>query len=227
MIKLYDLALADDEIRPSPYCWKVKFALLHKGLEFETVPLHFAEKENYPDKEHGLLPVVEDRDEMIADSGKIIAWLENTFPEKPLTTTSGERAAVEFYNAWLGAVLLPTLVPLLFVRIHAAAHDDDKNHYRTTREKKLGVTLEEAAAKPGLKAEAEAAFKTLAMPLAGFRFLGGDTPNLSDYTVFSFVMWMRSVAGDDYLELPQPVVAWIERMLDLFDGYARKAKRIS
>ncbi|WP_411817901.1 glutathione S-transferase N-terminal domain-containing protein [Hyphococcus sp. DH-69] len=225
MIKLYDLALANEDVRPSPYCWKVKFALMHKGLEFETVPLRFAEKDNYPDREHGMLPVIEDREQIICDSNNIVAWLEKNFPDKPLTETSGERAAVEFYNAWLTSDLMPILAPLLWVRIHAAAHDDDKNHYRTTREKRLGSTLEEAAAKPGLKAEAEAAFKTLAMPLAGFRFLGGDTPNLSDYTVFSFVMWMRSVVSDDFLDLPQPVVAWIERMLDLFDGYAREAVR--
>ena len=36
-IKLYDLAAAEDDRRFSPYCWRVKMALLHKGLDFETI----------------------------------------------------------------------------------------------------------------------------------------------------------------------------------------------
>jgi Glutathione S-transferase, N-terminal domain len=34
-IKLYDLAAAEDDRRFSPYCWRAKMALKHKGLEFE------------------------------------------------------------------------------------------------------------------------------------------------------------------------------------------------
>ena len=37
-IKLYDLAGAEDDRRFSPYCWRTKMALKHKGLEFETAP---------------------------------------------------------------------------------------------------------------------------------------------------------------------------------------------
>src|SRR5881394_4497405 len=37
-IKLYDLAGAEDDRRFSPYCWRVKMALKHKGLDFETIP---------------------------------------------------------------------------------------------------------------------------------------------------------------------------------------------
>ncbi|MDE1903950.1 MAG: glutathione S-transferase N-terminal domain-containing protein, partial [Alphaproteobacteria bacterium] len=38
MLKLFDLAGADDDRRFSPYCWRVKLALAHKGLPVETVP---------------------------------------------------------------------------------------------------------------------------------------------------------------------------------------------
>ena len=44
-IKLYDLAGAEDDRRFSPYCWRVKMALVHKGLAFETVPWRFTEKD--------------------------------------------------------------------------------------------------------------------------------------------------------------------------------------
>ena len=35
-ITLYDLAGADEHRRFSPYCWRTKMALAHKGLAFTT-----------------------------------------------------------------------------------------------------------------------------------------------------------------------------------------------
>jgi glutathione S-transferase len=41
------------------------------------------------------------------------------------------------------------------------------------------------------------------------------------------MMWPRCATAEDVFDAPQPVAAWMERMLDLYDGYARKAKRAS
>lgn len=224
-IKLYDLALADPDVRPSPFCWRAKFALLHKGVSFETVALPFANKESYPDKDHGLLPILVDGDEVVCDSANIYAYVERKFDGSPLAATPGERAAAEFYNAWLAANLFPHLAPLMFVRVHAAAHEDDKAYFRRTREKRLGRTLEEAAATPGLRENIEQALQTLAAPLTRYAFLGGDQANLSDYNVFSIFQWVRVTAQEELFAAPQAVADWKERMLDLFGGYAREAKR--
>ena len=40
-ITLYDLCGQDDR-RFSPFCWRTKYALAHKGLAFETVPVSFS-----------------------------------------------------------------------------------------------------------------------------------------------------------------------------------------
>jgi glutathione S-transferase len=34
---LYDLAGADAERRFSPYCWRIRLAVAHKGMEVETI----------------------------------------------------------------------------------------------------------------------------------------------------------------------------------------------
>ena len=78
---------------------------------------------------------------------------------------------------------------------------------------------------PGLQEKIETALQTLSAPLARNKYLGGDAPNLCDYFVFSPLMWQRSVTSEKLYETPQAVDAWVERMLDLFDGYGRKAKR--
>ena len=221
---LYDLALADVDVRPSPFCWLAKFALLHKGLEFETAPLRFAEKENYPDANHKTLPVLRDGEKVICDSANIIAHLDSQHAGPALLSTDGERAAADFYSAWLSGSVFPALAPKLIPLIYANVHSDDKEYFRTAREERFGKTLEELAATPGLEEEMEAALKTLAAPLARHKFLGGEDPNLCDYKVFSPFMWQRSVLADDFYKAPQSVDAWRERMLDQFDGYARNAK---
>ncbi len=223
-MKLYDLALADIDVRLSPWCWLVKFALLHKGAAFETVPVRFADKTQYPDPEHGRVPVLMTAEETITDSARIVAWLEKNVAGEPFTTTDAERAASDFYQAWLGARIYPFLGPMLFLKIWANVHEDDKEYFRTSREERLGKTLEEAAATPGLADNLETSLQTLAAPLARHKFLGGEKPNLADYQVMSAFMWQRAVTAKPLYEAPQAVEAWKERMLDLFDGYARKAK---
>jgi len=223
-LQLFDLALADIDVRPSPFCWLAKFALLHKGLDFETVPLRFKEKENYPDPDYGLLPVLKDGDEIICDSGNIIAHIEEKYPGDKIVATAGEQAAADFYAAWVANNLYPALGPMMYLRVLAAAHEDDQNYYRETREKRLGVKLEAASIVAGQNKKVEKALQTLAAPLARHKFLGGEAPNLCDYIVFSPIMWQRAVTSEVFYETPQAVDAWRERMLDLFDGYARKAK---
>lgn len=221
---LYDLALADEDLRPSPFCWFAKFVLLHKGVDFGTVPLRFAEKDNYPDPEHGKLPILKAGDEIICDSAHIVAWLEKNVSGPALAATDGERAAADFYQAWAANNLFPGLGPMLFARLWVLVHEDDKGYFRQTREERFGKTLEEMAAAKGSREKVEMALQTLAAPLARNKFLGGASANISDYILFSPLMWKRTVTRDELYETPQAVDAWQERMLDLFDGYARKAK---
>ena len=47
MITLYDLVFQEDR-RPSPFCWRAKFALKHKGLDWRDEPTGFTEKQRSP-----------------------------------------------------------------------------------------------------------------------------------------------------------------------------------
>lgn len=223
-MKLYDLAFADPDVRFSPFCWIAKFGLLHKGIPFETVPLRFTEKENYPDQDHGKLPILADGETIVCDSANILTYLDDKFPAKPLTATPGEQSAAIFANAFVGAHIFPALAPMLMWRVCTGAHADDQAYFRETREKRFGITLEELSKTPGLKEKAEAAMSLLAAPLSEKPFLGGDAPNLSDYYVMSPLMWQRCITSEKLYETPAAVTDWQDRMLDAFDGYGRKAK---
>jgi glutathione S-transferase len=222
---LYDLALTDEAVRPSPYCWLVKFALLHKGLKFETKPVCFADKSKYPDPDYGKVPVLVDDGVMVKDSAVILDHLERKYRERPLAATPGERASAAFYGAWLASAVYPALGPLIMLPLLAAASPEDRDYIRQTREARFGKTLEEYANVPDAPKRMEAALGVLSAPLSAHDFLGGREANLCDYVVMSPLMWRRSATSAELYETPRAVAAWHERMLDLFGGYARAAKR--
>lgn len=226
-LKLYDLALADPDIRPSPYCWIVKFALLHKGLDFETVPVGFADKAAYPDPEYGKVPVLVDNGEMVKDSAVILDYLDRVYPENPLTRSEGEQASSAFLSAWVGANIFPALGGLIMKPLFAAASAADQAYIEKTFRARTGMTVDDYAKAPGATDRMEAALKILAAPLARHDFFGGDAPNRSDYVAFAPFMWARTATRAKLYETPPPVADWIERMLDLFGGYARAAKSAS
>jgi glutathione S-transferase len=222
---LYDLALADEAVRPSPYCWLVKFALLHKGLKFETRPVGFSDKLKYPDPDYGKVPVLIDDGVMVKDSPVILEHLDRKYRERPLAATAGERASAAFYGAWLANAVYPALAPLLMVRLHAAAAPEDQDYFRRTREARFGKSLEQFAEAPDAPKRMEAALAILSAPLTAHDFLGGREANLCDYVVMSPLMWRRCATQAELYETPKPVAAWHDRMLDLFGGYARAARR--
>jgi glutathione S-transferase len=75
-IVMYDLAGADPALRFSPYCWRTRMALAHKGLAFETIPWRFTDKEVIAFSGQGRVPVIRDGDRTVSDSWAIAEYLE-------------------------------------------------------------------------------------------------------------------------------------------------------
>ena len=74
MITLYDLAFEGDR-RPSPYCWRTKFALKHKGLDWRDEPTGFTEKHKIAFAKSQTLPVLHDGAHAGSDSWAIAEYL--------------------------------------------------------------------------------------------------------------------------------------------------------
>ena len=224
-IRLYDLCAEDPAVRFSPPCWLVKYALMHKGLEFEAVPLGFAEKENYPDPEYGRLPVIDDAGVVVRDSVAILAYLDEAYPAAPLAPGPGDAAAFEFVRAFAATHVFPPMASKLFVHVERAIRPTDRAYFRASREERLGMSLEAAAARDVDRQLAEA-LGVVAAPLAKQDFYGGERPAIADYFVASVFLWERCVTPAPVIEKPPALSDWFERMLDLFDGYARRAATV-
>ena len=82
-LQLYDLAGAEPERRFSPYCWRTKLALMHKGLPFDTIPWRFTDKDVIAFSGQGRVPVLVDGDRVVFDSWTIANYLEDAYPDRP------------------------------------------------------------------------------------------------------------------------------------------------
>jgi glutathione S-transferase len=226
VIKLYDLAGAEEDRRFSPYCWRTKMALKHKGLEFETVPWRFTEKDVIAYTGSTTVPVIVDGSRAVYDSWEIAEYLEQAYPSRPaLFEGSASRSLALFFSHWTVRALHPPLLRAILPGLFGHLHEKDKAYFRESREKRFGTTLEQHGADPNKAvAELRGVLEPLRPGLAQNAFVSGKGPGFADYILFGAFQWARAMSPARLLEPDDPVYAWRERMLDLFGGYARQAK---
>ena len=143
-ITLYDLAGANPNRRFSPFCWRARMALAHKGLAVESVPWGFTEKDRLPQPNAGRVPVIVDGATVIHDSTTIADYLEEHYADRPsLFGGDTGRALARFVQNWTETVLQPGIIPLVVLDIHRHSRPQDQNYFRRSREERFGKTLEE------------------------------------------------------------------------------------
>jgi glutathione S-transferase len=235
-IEMYDLAGADASLRFSPYCWRTRLALVHKGLAVQTIPWRFTETDALAFSGQGRVPVIRDGDRVMADSWSIAEYLEDTYPDRPsLFGGATGRAHARFINAWADSVVLGAIARLIVRDVLDVVDPKDRGYFRESREARFGMTLE--AVQEGRDARV-AEFRALLTPARlvlgrrpsgssalGHAWLGGETPTYADYILFGTLQWPRCASRFEVLAEDDPVAEWRERMLDLFDGMGRRAPR--
>lgn len=225
-IKLYDLAAAEDERRFSPYCWRIKMALKHKGLEFETVPWRFSEKEALAFSGSSTVPVLVDDGRPVSESWAIAEYLDEAYPSRPALFEGWQsRALCHFFTHWTVRTVHPPLMRAIVLDLYGHLHEKDRAYFRASREKRFGATLEQHGAEPKKAlAELRGALEPARPGLVENDFVSGRGPGFADYVLFGAFQWARAVSPQRLLEPDDPLYAWRERMLDLWDGYARNAQ---
>jgi glutathione S-transferase len=225
-IKLYDLAGAEDDRRFSPYCWRVKMALKHKGLDFETVPWRFTEKEALAPYKSSTVPVLVDGTNSVYDSWAIALYLDEVYPSRPSLFSGNEaRTLCDFFNQWTVKALHPILMRVIIMDLFGKVHEKDRAYFRESREKRYGMPLEQVGADPkGALAAFRGALDPVRPVLVQNAFISGNGPGFADYILFGTFQWARSVSPARLLEPDDPIYAWRERLLKMYDGYAWKAK---
>jgi len=223
---MYDLAGADPELRFSPYCWRTRFALAHKGLPVETIPWRFTETEAIAFSGQGKVPVIRDGSQVVNDSWAIAEYLEDHYPSPTLFGGTGGRAHALFVNSWADGVLLGAIARFIVRDLVDVIDPKDRDYFRSSREQRFGMTLE--AVQAG-REERLAAFRALLMPvrlvLRRQKWLGGSAPSYADFIVAGTLMWPRCASSFALLAADDPVENWFQQVRALYGGLGSQAKR--
>jgi glutathione S-transferase len=224
-LKLFEL-VGTDATRPfSPYCWRTRMALAHKGLGAESIPWRFTEKQAISSHKSEKVPVLLDGDKSVADSWVIANYLEDTYPDRPsLFDGEGGRAMGRMLNWWGDIAVIGGMFPLIVADIVGHLLPVDQVYFRQTREARFGKPLEQVVANRDSNVESfRKGLEPMRLTLKTQPFLGGVAPNYADYIVFGGFQWARAVSSFPLLKPDDPVYVWREKLLDAFDGMARKS----
>jgi glutathione S-transferase len=220
---LYDLYGRDERLRFSPYCWRVRMALAHKGLDVTLTPWRFSQKEALAFANHDQVPVLCDGDKVVTDSFEIMRYLDEAYPDAPVLGAGVSYQRALFFKHFIERSVAPSLFRIVVLDLLAAIHPGDRDYFRETREARFGCTLE-AFHQP--EQGREALQKTLA-PVRGMLrdtpFLDGDTPSGADYLLFGSMMWAYCVSTETLVPPDDEVARWFERMLAQHGGLAASA----
>lgn len=209
--------------RPSPFSWRIRYALTHKGVDVTYIPTRFAEVETIRrlSGQH-MVPILVDGDRVVSDSWNIATYLEERFPDRP-SLFGGEagQGMAQLINAWTDTALVAGLRRLIYADFIWCLDECDRAYFRQSREPGLGMSFEEACAdREEPLASFQRALAPLERTLGRQAFVAGAAPNYADYVVFSALQWARLGCPRDVLGTASAVFAWRERMIGLFDGLA-------
>jgi glutathione S-transferase len=224
-ITMYDLAGVEAERRFSPFCWRARMALAHKGLAVEMVPWRFTEKDKLPAPNDGRVPVIVDGGRVVHDSSAIADYLEEHYADGP-SLFGGDcgRGLTRFVQNWTETVVQVGLVRFVVLDIYKHIGPTEQAYFRKSREERFGTTLEEVVKDRDARLPAfRASLDPLRRTVERQAFVSGTAPAYADYIVFGAFQWARAISDFEVLADGDPVRAWRGRMLDLFDGLAGRA----
>jgi glutathione S-transferase len=222
-ITLYDLRLSTGATI-SPFVWATKYALKHKGFDLDVVPGGFTKILERTGGKTERLPAIVDDGTWVLDSWGIVEYLDAKYPARPMLIPHESLAAVtRVLDAWFWRVATSPWMRCFCANYRNLANPEDHEYVTHSREKILGMKLEEMQAGyedrlPKISVELE----PLRIALREVQWLGGSTPNYADYRIMGSILFTASVCQTSpVLAADDPLRDWIERCLDLYDGLGR------
>jgi glutathione S-transferase len=224
-ITLYDLVDRDGR-RYSPYCWRIRMALAHKGLSPATELCGHSDKK-LSFSGQSLVPVLVDGERVVSDSWNIACYLDEAYPDRPTLMEGVQgRSFAKFINVWTDTIIGRPLVRSLYLDIWKTLHPEaDRDQFRKRREERNAATLEALYADRAKDfAELNGAIAPLNDVLRHQPYLAGSAPAYVDYIVFGTLQMPRRLNDIDPLS-PQldAVLRWRGAVRQLFNGLADSA----
>ncbi len=223
-LTFYDLVDREGR-RYSPYGWRVRMALAHKGFNPAVELCWHSDKKLSFTGQH-LVPVVVDGERVVNDSWAIANYLDEAYPDRPMLMDGAQaRSFARFLNTWMDTIIGRPLVRSLYLDILQSLHPDaDAVEFRRRREERNGATLEALhAARSKDFAEINHGLLPLNELLKQQPFVAGAAPAYADYTVFGTLQMPRRLGIEPLLPQSDAIMRWRDAMRQLFNGLADSA----
>jgi glutathione S-transferase len=222
-ITLFDLVL-ESGCTISPFVWRTKYALRHKGFDIELVPNGFTGIKELTGGRSERLPVIVDDDEWVIDSWKIAEYLDAKYPDRPMLFEGDSmKVLTHFIDQWLWRTAIRPWFGCYILDYHDLSMPRDHAYVRESRQKLLGGRrLEDVqAGREERLPLVPPALEPLRTLLKETPWLGGDRPNYADYCILAVFLWTASVAKTPPLYDDEPLKDYIDRGFDLYGGLGR------
>ena len=212
MIQLYDLC-GKNNLRFSPPCWNIKLCLLHKKIDFETIPVRFSEKNKIAFSGQGLVPIVKHNKGFVFESWNIIEWLEKNYTERKLFKNESSKNFSYFLYFWTSRQLLPILFKIIAHEIPNILEGEDINYYIKTREERINGQITKF--KPYIS-DNILEFKKMISPVRKLieinGFISGKKPGLEDYIFYGNFRWVYSCSSCELLDTNDIIYDWYKNL---------------
>ena len=196
-IKLYDLVLASG-VTLSPFVWRTKFAIRHKGFEIDDVPTSYMGIKTIIDGTYKRLPVIDDGGTVVPYSWDIAEYLDKTYPDRPLLyRNQAEKNSGRFMDGWMWRTIIHPWFTAYALDQVKLVHPEDRDYVQDAHKNRIfqGRPLEEVVAD---REERLPTVRPLLDPLRDIlsrsTWLAGDEPNQIDYIMLGAFLWCASLA---------------------------------
>lgn len=188
---------------------RVALALAHKGLEVESIVISYDDRTEVEQVSgQGLVPVIDDEGEIVIDSTRILGYLEEHYPERPIFPVDpARRAEAEIFIDWFNEVWKGAPNTIEF----ELESEEPNQDVIESEGRRMAAALD--------------LFERM---LDGRDYLMGDEVTAADFAAFPFLKYGRFRDPDDdelfhrILELHQQLgddhprlAAWIDRVNEL------------
>lgn len=223
-ITLYDLVL-ETGCTISPFVWRTKYALKHKGFDLDLIPNGFTGIKELTNGFSDRLPVIVDDGHWVKDSWTIAEYLDEKYPDRPmLFFGDSHKILTKFIDAWIWREVIHPWFLCYILDYHDLSMPRDHAYVRESREKLFlgGRRLEDVqAGREERLPEVVPKLQPLRDLLKDTPWLGGETPNYTDYCVLAAFLWCGSVAKIPPLHDDEPLRGYLDRAFDLYGGLGR------
>jgi len=221
-IIFYDLCGKDGK-RFSPFGWRTRMALAHKGLEHHVELVKFTEKAKLEFSGQKLVPVLKDDYTVVSDSFAIAEYLEDTYPDRPSLFGSIEgRGMAKAINNFVDMTIQIHMANLIVADVLEHVDPSCVDYFVSSREARFGKKL--ADVQVGREERVETLRKSMEpirRIIAEQSFIGGERPTYADFTLFGTLQWARCTSTFAILDPNDPIRHWFERLLEDYDGVGK------